>query len=78
MNSHLDQLILQELATLPEQEKAQVLTFVRFLRLGLGVQPKAIEQRFDEHWEQVKQRAMSLGITEEEINAEIQAYRQGK
>ena len=69
--------VLRELAGLPEQRRTDVLTYIRFLKLGLADE-KGIEKRFDESWKKVRARAKKLKITQEDINAEIRAVRDGK
>jgi len=69
--------VLRELADLPEQRRTDVLTYIRFLKLGLADE-KGIEKRFDESWKKVRARAKKLKITQEDINAEIRAVRDGK
>ncbi|RCK76802.1 MAG: hypothetical protein ANABAC_3227 [Anaerolineae bacterium] len=74
----IEEIILRELATLPEERKTAVLRYIRFLKLGLFADEKEIEQQFDESWERVKQRTKRLGITEEDVEEEIRLVRQGK
>jgi hypothetical protein len=69
--------VLRELADLPEQRRTDVLTYIRFLKLGLADE-KGIEKQFDESWEKVRARAKKLKITQEDINTEIRAVREGK
>ena len=69
--------ILRELDDLPEARRADVLAFIRFLKLGLADE-KGLEKRFDESWKKVRIRAKKLKITQAEINAEIRAVRDGK
>jgi hypothetical protein len=69
--------VLRELADLPEQRRTDVLTYIRFLKLGLADE-KGIEKRFDESWKKVRARTKKLKITQEDINAEIRAVRDGK
>ena len=75
--SNLEQTILLEISTLQEPQLADVLKFVRFVKFGL-VDSKEIEKRFDESWERVRARAKELNITQEDIEAEIRAVREGK
>ena len=70
-------IVLRELADLPEQRRTDVLTYIRFLKLGLADE-KGIEKRFDESWKKARARAKKLKITQEDINAEIRAVRNGK
>ncbi len=70
----LTDMILRELAGLPEDRQADVLAFVRFLKIGLadiGTTP----QQFDSALEKARKIAESQNITTEDIEAEIRAYR---
>ena len=69
--------VLRELADLPEQRRTDVLTYIRFLKLGLADE-KGIEQNLDKSWKNVRARAKELKITQEDINAEIRAVRDGR
>ena len=73
----LEQTIMLEISTLPETQLADVLKYVRFIKLGLA-DSDDIEKRFDESWERVRARAKELNITQEDIDAEIRAVRAGK
>ena len=73
-----EQTLLREVATLPESRRANVLAYVRFLKLGLTDDKEEIVKRFDESWKKVRARAKKLNITQEDIDAEIRAVREGK
>jgi hypothetical protein len=73
----LEQTIMLEISTLPETQLADVLKYVRFVKLGLA-DSSEIEKRFDESWARVRARAKELNITQEDIDAEIRAVRAGK
>lgn len=73
----LEQTILREIATLPEDRLANVLNYIRFLKFGLDMDEKAIEARFDKSWKRVRARTKKLNITQEDIEAEIRAVREG-
>ncbi len=60
---------MQEIATLPEN---------RFLKFGLDADEKEIEARFEKSWARVRARAKKLNMTEEDIETEIRAVREGK
>ena len=68
---------MRELADLPEQRRTDVLTYIRFLKLGLADE-KGIEKRFDASWKKVRARTKKLKITQEDIDAEIRVVRDGK
>lgn len=73
----LEQTIMLEISTLPESQLADVLKYIRFVKLGLA-DSSEIEKRFDESWVRVRARAKELNITQEDIDAEIRAVRAGK
>jgi len=73
-----EQTLLREVATLPESRRADVLAYVRFLKLGLTDDKEEIVKRFDESWQKVRERTKELNITQEDIDAEIRAAREGK
>ena len=73
-----EQTLLREVATLPESRRADVLAYVRFLKLGLTDDKEEVVKRFDESWQKVRERTKELNITQEDIDAEIRAAREGK
>ena len=75
--TNLEQTILLEISTLQEPQLVDVLKYVRFVKFGL-VDSEEIEKRFDESWERVRARAKELNITQEDIDAEVRAVREGK
>ena len=75
--TNLEQTILLEISTLQEPQLVDVLKYVRFVKFGL-VDSEEIEKRFDKSWERVRARAKELNITQEDIEAEIRAVREGK
>jgi hypothetical protein len=72
-----EQILLKEVATLPEARRADVLAFVRFLKVSLPNEEK-IRDEFKEALEDARATALKYNITEEDINAEIRAVRDGK
>jgi hypothetical protein len=70
-------IVLRELNDLPESRRADVLAYIRFLKLGLADE-KGLEKRFDESWKKVRARTKKLKITQADINTEIRAVRDGK
>jgi len=72
-----EQTLLKEVATLPEARRADVLAFVRFLKISLPDEEK-IRADFKEALEDARATALKYNITEEDINAEIRAVRDGK
>jgi hypothetical protein len=75
--TNLEQTIMLEISTLQESQLADILKYIRFIKLGLS-DSKEIEKRFDESWKRVRARAKELNITQEDIDAEIRAVREGK
>ncbi len=73
----LEETIMLEMSTLPEAKLADVLTYIRFLKFSL-VDAAEVEKRFDKSWKRVRARAKKLKITQEDIDAEIRAVREGK
>jgi len=76
--TNLEQTIMREIATLPENRLPTVLAYVRFLKFGLDADEKEIEERFEKSWKQVRTRTKKLKITQSDIEAEIRAVREGK
>jgi hypothetical protein len=66
--------LLREIETLPESRQADVLTYVRFLKIGLA-EPQQVEARFAEALAELRRQAAQRGLSETEIEAEIQAVR---
>lgn len=75
--TNLEQTIIREISTLPESRLTDVLKYVRFIKLGLADSDE-IEKRFDKSWKRVRARAKKLNITQEDIDAEIRAVREGR
>lgn len=75
--SNLEQTIMLELSTLPERRLADVLAFVRYLKLSIPPEEKKLEERFDEVLKSIRARAEKMNVTDEEIEAEIRAVREG-
>jgi len=73
----LEQTIMREISTLPENRLEDVLTYIRFIKLGLADSDE-IEKRFEESWKRVQARAKKLKITQKDIDDEIRAVRAGK
>ena len=73
----LEKTIMLEISTLQEPQLTDVLKYVRFVKFGL-LDSEEIEKRFDESWERVRARAKELNITQEDIETEIRAVREGK
>jgi len=72
-----EQTLLREVSTLPESRQADVLAFVRFLKISLKDDDE-LEREFDEAIKEARATALKYKITEEDIDAEIRAVRDGK
>lgn len=72
-----EQILLREIATLPESRKADVLAFVRFLKISLPNEEK-IRADFKEALNDTRTTAKKYNITQNAIDAEIRAVREGK
>jgi len=76
--TNMEQTILLEISTLPERRLADVLAFVRYLKLSIPTEEKDLEERFDKVLKSIRARAAEMNITDEDIEAEIRAVREGK
>jgi len=69
--------IIKELAGLSEARQADVLAFVRFLKISLA-DMETTTQQFESALDQARKIAENRNITTEEIEDEIRAYRTKK
>lgn len=76
--TELEQTIMLELSTLPEMRHADVLAFIRYLKISIPKEEKRIEEKFDQALKAIRARAEEMDITDEDIAAEIRAVREGK
>ncbi len=67
--------LIREIETLPEQKQADVLTYVRFLKLGLADRD-TLESNFSQALAQARALAVERQITQSDIDAEIKAARE--
>lgn len=74
----IEQTIMLEISTLPEKRLVDVLAFVRYLKLSIPTEEKDLEERFDKALKSIRARAEKMNITDEDIQAEIRAVREGK
>ena len=72
-----EQILLQEVATLPESRRADVLAFVRYLRLTLA-EDSEIEARYDAAIATIRETAAKYNITEQDIDDEVRAVREAR
>jgi hypothetical protein len=73
--TEFEQTLLQEISTLPESRRADVLAFVRYLKLSLPGEELEIERRFEKSLKSIRARAKKMNITQEDIDAEVRAVR---
>ena len=71
-----EQALLQEISTLPESRRADVLAFVRFLKLSIPDEELEIQKGFDKSLKSIRARAKKMNITQEDIDLEIRAVRE--
>lgn len=76
--TELEQTIMLEISTLPETRRADVLAFIRYLKLSIPSDQLELEERFDKALQSIRARAREMNITEADIEAEIRAVREGK
>ncbi len=69
-----EQTLLREVATLPESRQADVLAFIRFLKISLPTEEK-IKGDFQDALKDARATAKEYNITQEDIDAEIRAVR---
>jgi len=74
--TNFEQTLLQEVAALPKSRRADVLAFVRYLKLSIPNDEMELEKRFDRALKSIRARARKLNITQEDIDAEIRAVRE--
>ena len=74
----LERTIITELSTLPETRLPDVLAFIRYLKLSIPKEQKELEEQFDEALKSIRARAKEMNITDEDIEAEIRAVREGR
>lgn len=70
-----EQTLLQEIAILPESRRADVLAFVRYLRLSL-MDDSELERRYDTAIASIRETAERYAITEADIEEEVRAVRE--
>jgi len=72
-----EQTLLREVSTLPEARQADVLAFIRFLKISLPSEEQ-VRKDFKGALDDARETALKYNITEEDINAEIRAVRDGE
>ena len=69
--------LISEIETLPEPRQADVLAYVRFIKIGLA-DPATLERQFADALDRARLIAVQRQITDADIEAEIQAVRRGQ
>ena len=72
-----EQTLLREVATLPESRQADVLAFIRFLKISLPEKEK-IKADLNDALKDARETAKRLNISQEDIDAEIRAVLEEK
>ncbi len=72
-----EQTLLREISTLPKSRQADVLAFIRFLKITLPNEEK-ISKDFKEALQDARATAEANNITQADIDAEIRDVRDGK
>jgi hypothetical protein len=75
--TNFEETLLREVPTLPESRQADVLAFVRFLKVSLPNE-EVVREDFKEALKDAQATAQENNITEADIEAEIRAVREGK
>lgn len=69
--------VLRELADLPKSRRADVLAYIRFVKVGLADE-KNIRVRFASALKEARAEARKRKITQKDIEEEIKAVREGR
>ena len=72
-----EQTLLREVATLPESRQADVLAFIRFLKISLP-NDETVRVEFKNALKDARDTAQKYNITQDDIDAEIRAVRDGE
>ncbi len=72
-----EQSLLKEISSLPADRRADVLAFVRYLKISLKDEP-TLEQEYDQAIKDARKVARKFMVTSTDIEAEIRAVRAGK
>ena len=72
---NIEQTILREITALPKTRYADVLAFIRYLKLSIPEEEIEFEKSFERALRSIRARGKKLKISQEEIEAEIQAVR---
>ncbi len=72
-----EQMLLKEVSTLPTSRQADVLAFIRFLKISLPSEEK-VREEFKDALNDAHETALKYNITQDDIDAEIRAVRDGE
>jgi len=72
-----EQTLVNEISTLSESRRADVLAFIRFLKISMRDDDE-LEQEYDDAIQDARATAQRYNITQDVIDAEIRAVRDGK
>ncbi len=72
-----EQTLLREVSTLPEARQADVLAFIRFLKISLP-SAERVKEDFKDALKDARETALKYNITQDDIDAEIRAVRDGE
>ena len=75
--TNFEETLLREVATLPESRQADVLAFVRFLKVSLP-DDEQVREEFKDALKDAQATAKENNPTQADIEAEIRAVREGK
>ena len=70
----LKETLIQEIEALPEKRQADVLAFVRFLKIGLADE-QTVERRLTDALARARAIAQERGITEQDVEDQVRAVR---
>ncbi|MBI5877282.1 MAG: hypothetical protein HZB53_06510 [Chloroflexi bacterium] len=73
--TNFDETLLREVAALPKSRRADVLAFVRYLRLSL-MDDAELDRRYDAAVEQIRETGKQYAISDLDVEAEIRAVRE--
>ncbi|MBL8103480.1 MAG: hypothetical protein JNM02_13175 [Anaerolineales bacterium] len=74
MNS-LEEMIMEEISTLPEMQLIDVLGFIRYLKSETSETPRLIEQWFDGAQKSIHARKVEFKLTQEDIETRSRTKR---
>jgi len=75
--TNLEQTIMREIADLPKARLTDVLAFIRFLKISM-MDEYELERQYDVAIQDARTTAKKYNITQDVIDAEIRAVRDGK